>query len=600
MRRFVPVLLVLTFGILSFELAWGTTKPFPIYVTIVMHNEDPPTNPDFTEDKETYLRWRNALVEFAKLVHRYGAAFDWQSEWCFLSAAAMYDVGEVVANTGGKNVVRYLRDLGVSIDPHSHERIYNYADVAELIRRLGVEPSQVVGGFLYWPPDNPQGWEKFREPIRGRMFPGATWTGRILWGAGTAGHKGPDLFASGVWRPRDRYHFITHDPDSPLIYVGSWRRTTMQAGGLFELVELARRGELDPRGMYTAGIFVPQGLLVKDDFVERFEKEVLRPVAELAEGGLVRWATLPEIAEIWTRDYGSRPTIYIPADQRELIEGLFPEDPAQNSRGGIQEIRNVVYRMVDGVSLALDIYLPRTSGPHPAVLLVHGGGWHGGDKRSFAAYGRILAEQGYASFSVNYRLAPQFHYPAALEDLRCAVKWIREHAVDLRVDPSRIAALGSSAGGHLVALLGTAPEGIGDCGDPTISSRVQAVIALFGPMDLLDAVGSTGEEAVESFLGASAAEDPDLWREASPITWVSPDDPPFLLIHGRDDQLVPFAQSVEMADALRQAGVEAVLLIVPGAGHGFHNRLDTPQARQALDAILNFLAETFSSAPRGR
>jgi len=116
------------------------------------------------------------------------------------------------------------------------------------------------------------------------------------------------------------------------------------------------------------------------------------------------------------------------------------------------------------------------------------------------------------------------------------------------------------------------------------------VIALYGPMDLLDAAQDPARaEAVEGFLGVTAAEDPDLWREASPITWVSPDDPPFLLIHGRDDRLVPYEESVKMADALRRAGVEAELLLIPGAGHGFHNRLNTPQARRAIAAIVDFL-----------
>ena len=312
---------------------WATAvlgdAPFPIYVTVVMHTEDPPTNPDFTRDRGTYLQWRDALVGFAELLREFGAAFDYQCEWTFPAAAAMFDEGDVTANTGGLNVLKYLHDvLGVSIDPHAHERIYNYADVAEFIRRTGVVPSQVVGGFLYWPPDNRQGWEKFREPIRGRMFPEATWTGRILWGAGTAGHRGPDLFASGIWRPKDRYHFIAHDPESPLIYIGSYRRTTMRAGGLFELVDLAKRGELDPEGMYTVGIFVAHGVVVRggEEFLSRFRYAVLEPIAELVEEGLVRWATLPEIARIWAEEYGERPTIYIPADQRELIRSLFPEE----------------------------------------------------------------------------------------------------------------------------------------------------------------------------------------------------------------------------------------------------------------------------------
>ena len=261
---------------------------------------------------------------------------------------------------------------------------------------------------------------------------------------------------------------------------------------------------------------------------------------------------------------------------------------------GVTEIHDVVYRTVDGLPLALDIYLPDSPGSHPAILFVHGGAWHTGDKRRLAPLARFLAERGYAGFSVNYRLAPDFTFPAALEDLRCAVKWLRAHAADYGVDPDRIAALGTSAGAHLVALLGTAPEALGACVDPGIPSRVQAVIALFGPMDLLSAAGTPAERAVEGFLGAAAGDAPDLWQEASPITWVSPDDPPFLFIHGRDDRVVPYEESVRMADALRRAGVEARLLLIPGAGHGFINRPDTPATRAAVAAILDFLDDTLA------
>ncbi len=257
----------------------------------------------------------------------------------------------------------------------------------------------------------------------------------------------------------------------------------------------------------------------------------------------------------------------------------------------VTEIHDVVYRTVDGLSLALDIYLPDSPGSHPAILFVHGGAWHTGDKRRLAPLARFLAERGYAGFSVNYRLAPDFTFPAALEDLRCAVKWLRAHAADYGVDPDRIAALGTSAGAHLVALLGTAPEALGACGDPGIPSRVQAVIALFGPMDLLSAAGTPAERAVEGFLGAAAGDAPDLWREASPITWVSPDDPPFLLIHGRADRVVPYEESVRMANVLQRARVEARLLLIPGAGHGFINRPDTSAARTAVAAIVDFLTQ---------
>jgi acetyl esterase/lipase len=259
--------------------------------------------------------------------------------------------------------------------------------------------------------------------------------------------------------------------------------------------------------------------------------------------------------------------------------------------GAVNLIRDVTYRTVGGVALALDIYLPGTSGLHPAIVFIHGGAWHTGDKRSFAEHAMHFAGLGYVCFSINYRLAPTYTFPAALEDVRCAVRWVREHATDYGVDPARIAAVGSSAGAHLAALLGTAPESLGSCGNPAVPSRVQAVVALFGPMDLtLAAQYQDAAQVVADFLGATYADDPGLWQAASPITWVSPDDPPFLLIHGTADTVVPPEHSQLMADALRNAGMEHALVLIPGAGHGLHRPLTSPSAQRALKAMEVFLA----------
>ena len=255
----------------------------------------------------------------------------------------------------------------------------------------------------------------------------------------------------------------------------------------------------------------------------------------------------------------------------------------------VTELHDVVYRTVDGISLALDIYLPDGPGPHSAILFVHGGAWHTGDKRRLASLARFFAERGYVGFSVSYRLALAFTYPAPLEDLRCAVKWIRGHAADYGVDPGRIAAVGTSAGGTWWrssrwrrrrwgrAAIRGCPPGFRrpwPCSAPWTSFRRWA---------------PRPRRRVESFLGASVQEDPDLWREASPITWASSDDPPFLLIHGLDDRVVPYEESVRMAAALRRVGAEVRLVLIPGAGHGFINQADSPAARQAIAAMVDFL-----------
>ena len=297
---------------------------YTIYVCIVMHNEDPPTNPDFASNRTEYLRSREMLVKFTNLIHNYGAAFDWQSEWNFLEAVWRYDKGDVTLSTNGLNIVQYLSSLDISVDPHSHERVYNYADVAELIRRLGVEPSDVVGGFLYYPPDNRQGWEKFQMEICGAIYTDKCWKGNILWGASTAGHRGPDCFASGIWKPKDRYHFLTHDASQTLIYVGSYRRSLSILGGLPELIRLFEEGTIDRTKMYTVTIFVSQQT-ISDDLLRFLESNVLKPITQYVSEGKVEWATLPEMVQIWREEFNSEPNIFIPEDQAEIMNNLFPE-----------------------------------------------------------------------------------------------------------------------------------------------------------------------------------------------------------------------------------------------------------------------------------
>jgi acetyl esterase/lipase len=234
--------------------------------------------------------------------------------------------------------------------------------------------------------------------------------------------------------------------------------------------------------------------------------------------------------------------------------------------------------------LELDLYLPpAAASPPPVIVHVHGGGWRRGSRRhplpraGADFYGR-LAARGFAVAAVDYRLSGEARYPAALEDVRVAVGWVREHAAEYGMDPGCVFAWGDSAGGHLAlmaALTGAEANGSG--------TEVQGVVAWFPVTDLaglLDDVAAAGghpdpgpESREALFLGAPAASVPDLAREASPVNHASAGAPPVLLMHGAADDLVPPAQSVRLAEALTQAGAAVELELVPGATH-FWNGAD--------------------------
>jgi acetyl esterase/lipase len=254
---------------------------------------------------------------------------------------------------------------------------------------------------------------------------------------------------------------------------------------------------------------------------------------------------------------------------------------------------NLVYARADGKDLLLDLYVPEsaTNGRFPVVVWIHGGAWRSGSKEKPPA--ARLTARGYAVASISYRFSAEALFPAQIHDAKAAVRWLRANAAEYGLDPARFAAWGASAGGHLAALLGTS-GGVaaleGTLGNQNRSSRVQAVIDFFGPTDFLkmDAAGSKmhhdAPDSPESkLIGGPIQQNAEKAARANPITYVSADDPPFLIMHGDRDPLVPHDQSRLLHEALKKAGVEATFETVEGAGHGFSG----PEIDRAVDAFLD-------------
>jgi acetyl esterase/lipase len=238
---------------------------------------------------------------------------------------------------------------------------------------------------------------------------------------------------------------------------------------------------------------------------------------------------------------------------------------------------DLVYASAGDRVLTLDLYLPQDApAPVPLIVWVHGGAWRTGSKAN-PRPALSLLERGYAVATIGYRLSQEATFPAQIQEVKAAVRWLRAHAGPYGLDSDRFGAFGPSAGGHLVALLGTAGHveewEIGD--HLNWSSRVQAVVSWFGPSDFLrmnDMPGAMDHDAPDSpesqLVGAPIREHPHLARRASPITYITPGAPPFLLMHGDRDALVIPNQSELLHEALVRAGVASTLHILPGLGHG--------------------------------
>lgn len=247
----------------------------------------------------------------------------------------------------------------------------------------------------------------------------------------------------------------------------------------------------------------------------------------------------------------------------------------------------IEYSNPDNRHLQLDMARPKTGdGPFPAVVCIHGGGFRAGKRDRFDALCIKLAQRGYVAVTVTYRLAPMYRFPAAVNDVKAAVRWLKANASTYKIAPERIGAMGESAGAHLAQFLGVTGDVEafeGDGGHADQSSRVACVVNYYGPSDFTKSYGKSVDAAqvLPLFLGGNLEQARRRHIEASPLNWVTPNAAPTLCIHGTEDPYVAHEQAQWIVDRLQACEVEANLLTLQGAGHGFKGA-DAEKAEAAM------------------
>ena len=255
--------------------------------------------------------------------------------------------------------------------------------------------------------------------------------------------------------------------------------------------------------------------------------------------------------------------------------------PVHSAEPEIEVREKVVYSKVGERELFLDAFIPKGEGPYPAILIVHGGAWRSGNRNQLRLYANALSRRGLVCFAIDYRLAPQHKFPAQIEDCREAVKWIRTQAANYKVNPTKLGAIGYSAGGHLVCLLGTTGEAPSDK-NGNIDTRLQVIAAGGAPTDFRS-FPDNGRWA-EYWMGGDLKTVPEKFRDASAAAFADKNDPPVFFFNGTADELVPVAWSRACHDALQEKGVKVEMHTIEGAGH-----IQAAMNPDALEKAYDFL-----------
>ena len=296
----------------------------------------------------------------------------------------------------------------------------------------------------------------------------------------------------------------------------------------------------------------------------------------------------------------AQPPVATPVTPPPAVRDYLPR-PQAAPRPAVRLINDVVYETIDGEKLMLDVAIPREGdGPFPLIIGLHGGAWKAGSRKDlsrgviWADFGtgggsliESLAAKGYVAASVSYRLAPKSKFPAQIQDVKTAVRFLRANAKTYKIDPGRVGVIGFSAGGHLAALMGTTadPKFAGDQ-YPEFSSKVDCVVDFFGPADLTLYTETPGIEAsfMVPWLGESSADHMEVYVDASPVSHAGKGSVPFLILHGTADIVVPMIHSKRLHAKLTEAGVESELVPVRFKGHGWFGE----EARDSFARTVKF------------
>jgi acetyl esterase/lipase len=270
-----------------------------------------------------------------------------------------------------------------------------------------------------------------------------------------------------------------------------------------------------------------------------------------------------------------------------LIAWAVPASSADGPK--ITTANDLVYTKPGSAEMKLDVAYPAEGpGPFPGVVVLYGGAWRVGNKWGNRTLLAEFARRGYVAVAPQYRHCPKDVFPAQVHDVKAAVRWLRAHAAEYKLDVDHVGAMGFSAGGHLSLMLGvTGPDdGLeGDAPPGSPSSKVQAVVNYFGPSDLTATdVPEVSVGLVRDFLGARTTDRPDLAIKASPVTYLSRDDAAILTFHGTKDPLVPHNQSTRLAEAMSKVGLAGRVELLIGAGHGWTG----PEMRRTMDDTYAF------------